>query len=213
MFLERSAIILANESSKLFSEDIGLLKIGAKPLISHVIDAVKSSVEEVIIVTNSERAKIYPETLTKTHFIIIECESDAELPNALAGFKAANGKYALLLPFDAPFVSKKVISLLFDCCIGKTAVVPRWSSDTVEPLQAVYQVERVLKEASVAVEAGETDLSVLVERLRGVRYISSLVFEQIEPEMRTFFRIRTPLDFKKAMSMFSQSSGKVKQKK
>lgn len=214
MLLEKSAIILASGSSKLFSEDKGLLELVNKPLINHVFDAVKAFVDEVIVVTNSEeRARAYRKILSsKAKFAIEECESKGPLMDALTGFKSAQGKYSLLLPYDAPFVSKEVISLLFDCCIGKTAAIPRWSSDEIEPLQAVYQTERVLEPANEAVEAGETELDVMVDRLRGIRYISSLVFEQIDPEMRTFFRVNTPLDFKKAVFMLTQRKGKIKRK-
>jgi len=43
----------------------------------------------------------------------------------------------------------------------------------------------------------------MVNKLRGVRYISTLVLQQLEPELRTFFNINTPLDLKKAELMLS----------
>ncbi len=214
MLLEKSVIILANGVSKFSSGDKGLLELDNKPLINHVFDVVKGFADEVIVVTNSERAKIYQKILlSKAKLVIDECKSKGSLMYALAGFKSAQGKYSLLLPDNVPLVSKEIISFLFDCCVGKTAVIPRWSSDEIEPLQAVYQTKLALETACEAVEAGETELDAMVSRLRGVRYISSLVFEEIDPEMHTFFRVNTPLDLKKAALILAQGKNRVKRKK
>ena len=51
---DRSAIILADISEGKFSRDKGLLKLDNKPLLDYVIDAVKSIVNEIIVVTASE---------------------------------------------------------------------------------------------------------------------------------------------------------------
>ena len=128
-------------------------------------------------------------------------ESKGPLAGALAGFEAAQGKYSLLLPFDSPFVSKEVVSLLFDCCIGKSAVIPRWPDRQIEPLQAVYRTEQALEAAKEALAGGELDLDAMVSKMRGVRYLSTLVIEQLDPDFRTFFKVNSPLDLKKAVIM------------
>jgi molybdopterin-guanine dinucleotide biosynthesis protein A len=38
----------------------------------------------------------------------------------------------------------------------------------------------------------------MVDRLRNVRYISTLVLEQLNPDLSTFFNVNTALDLKKA---------------
>jgi hypothetical protein len=49
--------------------------------------------------------------------------------------------------------------------------------------------------------AGETDLISILGCLHGVRYVSTLVIEQLDPDFRSFFRVKTPLDLKKAAVM------------
>ena len=56
-YLDKSAIILAVDSSSKFGEDKGLLSLDNKPLLKHVVDAVKGIAEEVIIVTTSEETR------------------------------------------------------------------------------------------------------------------------------------------------------------
>ena len=201
--MDKSAIILGGGSSSRFSEDKGVLELDNKPLLNHVVDAVKGLVDEVIVVTSSkERVDLYSKIVSsKVRFAVDVCESKGPLIGALTGFEAAEGKYSLLLPFDNPFVSRDVVSLLFELCIGKSAAVPRWTNNQIEPLHAVYQTKQALEAAKKALAENELDMQAMVSKMRGVRYISTLVIEQLDPDLRTFFNINTPLDLKKAMTM------------
>lgn len=201
--MDRTVIILAGGSSSRFGEDKGLLKLNNKPLLSHVVDAVKGIVDEVIIVTSSkERADLYSKILpSNVRFAIDARESEGPLIGALTGFEAAEGKYSLLLPFDSPFVSKEVVSLLFELCIGKSAVVPRSPECQIEPLHAVYCTEQALRAFKKAFADNELDMGAMISKMRGVRYISTLVIEQLDPDLRSFFNVNTPLDLKKAKIM------------
>lgn len=199
--MDRSAIILAESSEGKLSEDRGLLKLDNKPLLNHVVDAVKGIVGEVLVVTPSkEQAEVYAKMVSSANvqFAVNEHEPKGALTAALAGFEAAQGKYSLLLPSDAPFVSKGVVSLLFDCCIGKSAVILRWPDRQIEPLHAVYDTKKALEATKETLASGELDLDAMACKLKSVRYISTMVIEQLDPDYRIFFRIKTPLDLKKA---------------
>jgi molybdenum cofactor guanylyltransferase len=201
--LDRSAIILAGGSSNKFNCDKGSLELNGKPLLNYIVDAVKGLVDEVVIVTNSQdRVDAYAELVSpNVRFAIDVCESMGPLVGALTGFEAVNGEYSALLPFDSPFVSQEVLSLLFDCGVGKAAAIPRWTNQEIEPLHAVYHTKQALKAAKEALEENQLDLQVMVEKMRGVRYVSTMVLEQLDPDLKTFFTVHTPLDLKKAAVM------------
>lgn len=201
--MDRSAIVLAGGVSSRFGQDKGILEIANKPLIKYVIDAVSPIVDETIVVTNSQdRITEYAKVVaTDVRFAIDSCESKGPLIGALTGFGSAHGKYALLLPFDTPFVSREVVSLLFELCLNKTAAIPRWPNEQIEPLHAVYQTKAALEAAKIAVGEGKLNLRAMIEKMRGVRYVSTLVIQQLDPDLRTFFNINTPLDLKKAIAM------------
>ncbi len=201
--MDRSAIILCGGSSSRFGEDKGLLELDNKPLLGHVVDAVWGLVEEVVVVTSSqERVDLYAKLVSpKVRFAIDVLESKGPLVGALTGFEVAKGKYCVLLPFDNPFVSRDVVSLLFDLCIGKSAAIPRWPNNQIEPLHAVYQTKPALQASKEALAEGKFDMQTMISKLKGVRYISTIVIEQIDPELRTFFNINTPLDLKKAIAI------------
>jgi molybdopterin-guanine dinucleotide biosynthesis protein A len=55
-----------------------------------------------------------------------------------------------------------------------------------------------------ALNEGELNMQSMIDRLRGVRYVSTLVLEQIDPELKTFFNVNNPIDLKKAENMLRQ---------
>jgi molybdopterin-guanine dinucleotide biosynthesis protein A len=205
--LDRTAIILAGGFSSRFGQDKGLLLLGKRPLIKHVLDAVNPVVQEKIVVTSSDaQAKKYRIAVgSETNILVDTGESRGPLIGALTGFKETHGEYALLLPCDTPFVSKNVVSLLFELCIDRSAVIPRWPNGYIEPLQAVYEVKSALNAASMAVNDRELRMQSMIDRLRGVRYISTLVLQQLDPELKTFLNVNRPLDLRKAESVIRKT--------
>jgi molybdopterin-guanine dinucleotide biosynthesis protein A len=198
--LSKSAIILAGGFSSRLGKDKGLLQLANKPLIMHVLDAIAKVVDEIIVVASSKvQAENYKDALSSNLNILIDA-SDAHSPlvGALTGFKEASGKYAVLLPCDTPLVSRDIVGLLFELCIDRNAVIPRWPNGYIEPLQAVYCTQPAYEAAKSALSAGKMKLQSMVDRLRGVRYVSTLVLQQLDPKLDTFFNINTPLDLKKA---------------
>lgn len=206
--MDKSAIILAGGFSKRLGEDKGLLLLGDRPLIKHVLDVVSQIVDESLVVVSSKvQAEQYAKVKGLNAKIFVDAmDMHSPLVGAFTGLKEAKGKYALILPCDAPFVSREIVSLLFELCIDKSAVVPRWPNGYIEPLHAVYCVKNALDAAEKALGSGELTMRAMVDRLRGVRYVSTLVLEQLDPELKTFFNLNTPLDLKKAEFLFKRKS-------
>ena len=202
----RSAIVLAGGSSTRFGEDKGVTELASKPLLKRVVESVRPVVNEIIVVTSSqERAAKYAELVgANVKFAVDERESKGPLIGALTGFSVAAGEYALLVPFDTPFVSRDVVTLLFELCVGKAATIPRWPNGQIEPLHAIYRTKLALEASKTAVDEGRLDMRGMIERMHGVRYVSTLVIEQLDPELKTFFNVNTPFDLKKAKHWLSK---------
>jgi molybdopterin-guanine dinucleotide biosynthesis protein A len=210
--LDRSAIVLAGGFSSRFGQDKGVLELANKPLIRHVVDAVELIVDETIVVTNSEeRVAKYAKFLrSDVKFVVDVGELRSPLIGALTGFGAAQGAYSLLLPFDTPFISRKVVSLLFELCLNRAAVIPRWPNGHIEPLHAVYRTAPALEAAKAAVTEKKLKVRAMIEKLSGVRYVSTLVIQQLDPELRTFFNVNTPADLRNAMTLTKTNSESVR---
>ncbi|MDH5793324.1 MAG: molybdenum cofactor guanylyltransferase [Candidatus Bathyarchaeota archaeon] len=199
----KSAIILAGGFSNRFGQDKGLLQLANKPLIKHVLDAISTLIDEKMVVASSKvQAENYAKVLGSDVNVLIDVD-DAQSPliGALTGFKEAHERYALLLSCDTPFVSRDVVSLLFELCINRNAVIPRWPNGYIEPLQAVYCAKPAYEAAQNALSEGKLNMQSMVDRLRSVRYVSTLVLQQLDPGLRTFFNVNTLLDLRRAESM------------
>jgi len=198
--LDKTAVILAGGSSKRLREDKGLIKLAGKPLILHVIDRISNAVDEVIIVVGSEDQKKDYSCILKSAVKIITDKYDAQSPivGALTGFENAKGKYSLLLPCDTPFISSEIASLLLELCINTDAVVPRWPSGYLEPLQACYRTKSSLVAARKALKDRRLDIRSMISHLKKVTYLPTTALEQIDPKLMTFFNVNTPEDLKKA---------------
>lgn len=198
--MERSAIILAGGFSRRLGSVKGLTLLLNKPLIKYVSNAVDKIVEEKIVVANSKAlAETFAKILSPNFKIVVDKrEMQSPLVGALTGFSEAQGEYALLLPCDTPLISREVLTLLLELCIGKNAVVPRWPNGYIEPLHAAYRTKLALEAAEKALEEGRLDMRSMIEKIRGIRYLSTLVLQQFDPELKMFFNINTPLDLEKA---------------
>lgn len=206
--MDKSAIVLAGGFSSRFGQDKGLLLLANKPLIRHVLDAIGTVVDEKMVVVSSKvQAESYAKVVGSSVDVLIDAgDVQSPLVGALTGFKEARGKYSLVLPCDTPLASRDVISLLFELCIDKNAVIPRWPNGYIEPLQAVYCTKPACEAAKEALGEGELNMRSMVDRLQGVRYVSTLVLQQLDPELKTFFNINTPMDLKKAELMLRRKN-------
>jgi len=201
--LQNSAIVLAGGISSRIGEDKGLVELAGKPLVKHVLDRINSLVEEKIVVVKTKRqAEKYERVLgSNVKLAIDKVDLTSPLVGAIAGFENAGGKYSILLSCDAPFVSKEILQLLLELCVNKNAAIPRWPNCNIEPLQAVFCTKPTLDAANKSICAGNLRLQGMVDRLKNVRYVSTLVLEQLSPGLNTFFNVNTTLDLKRAGSI------------
>ena len=200
--MQTSAIILAGGFSRRFGSDKGLVLLRDKPLICHLIDKVSPVVDEILVIVSSKEQKKNFEPVVENNAKLVIDKDDTQSPlvGTITGFESANSEYSLLLPCDAPLVSTQIIQFLLDTCINRHAVIPRWPSGYLEPLQAVYHTKSALTAAKTALQTGHLNMRSMIDNLKGVRYISTIVLEQFEPMLVTFFNVNTPQDLKKAES-------------
>ena len=202
--MERTAIILVGGDSKRFGPDKGLTLLATKPLVQYVFEIANNVAEEVVIVVGStSQQKSYASFFKDREAnIVMDIKSDhSPLMGALTGFMNSHGDYSVLLPCDTPFVSKDVLNLLFDVSRNTDATIPRWPNGYIEPLQAVYKVSSALKAAEEGIQKGETRLLFMISRLNYVRYVSTSIIRELDPELISFFNINTLFELRKAKAL------------
>jgi molybdopterin-guanine dinucleotide biosynthesis protein A len=207
--VNRSAIILATGISEISGQDLATLNLGSKPLIQHVLDIVSVVTDETIVVVDSDKEVDKFSNILDTDLKYIISESATDLGDAESGLQAAIGKLSILLNYNMPFVSPNAIDLLFELCQSKSAVVPRWPDRHIESTHAVFNTAVALKASQIALEDGLSSLTDLVDCMSGVRYLSTLVVQEMDPELRTFFQVRSLLDLKRAENMMKPRKRKL----
>jgi molybdopterin-guanine dinucleotide biosynthesis protein A len=205
--LHCSAIILAGGFSSRFGQDKGLVKLAGKPLLNHVLDAVGNLADETIVAVSSQaQAESFRKVLgSEVNVVVDTMDLHGPLVGAMTGFQAAQALYAFLLPCDTPLVSTDVLRLLLELHQGKSAVIPRWPNCNIEPLQAVYCMKPACMAAKEALEKGRSNMQTMIDNLRGVRFVSTLVLQQLDPKLNTFFNVNTPLDLKRAEKILQEN--------
>ena len=137
--------------------------------------------------------------------IVDKDDFQSPLIGALTGFENAIGQYSILLPCDVPLISSQIAQFLFDLSNNRCAVIPRWPNGYIEPLQAVYHTKSALIATSMALNQGLMNMKSMIDNLKRVRYISTTVLEQIEPEFSTFYNVNTPSDLQKAEYLLNKN--------
>jgi molybdopterin-guanine dinucleotide biosynthesis protein A len=157
------------------------MEVNGKAFINTAVGNLCEYVDEVVIVVSSqEQADAYTKHVPPIARFVVDPEKlQNPIVAALAGFEAALGDYCLLTSLATPLIQKDIALLLFECSIGKSATIPRTPDRESSPLQAVYQRSIAIEEAQRALAEGISDLAVMVDGMRGVRFMSTMIFEQI----------------------------------
>lgn len=198
--MKASAVILAGGSSSRLGQNKALVNLAGKPLICHVFEKVKDLVDEIIVVLSSRDQEIFIRKVLKGKIKITVDQYNRRSPliGAFSGLEATTNEYTLLLPCDAPLISQGVLLFLIDVILNIDAVIPRWPNGYIEPLQAVYKTKAACEAARRALNENFMSMHAMINLLRKVRYISTLVLEKINPGLTTFFNVNTPEDLELA---------------
>jgi molybdopterin-guanine dinucleotide biosynthesis protein A len=166
----------------------------------YVLDTIKGLADERFVVVSSRaQAEGYERVVdSDTRVLIDSSNMRSPLVGASTGFESVHGSYSAVLSNDVPFVSRDVISLMFELSAGKSAVIPRWPNGFIEPLQAVYRTEETKQAAREALNEGKLRVQAMVDKLQRIRFVSTLVLRQLDHELRTFFNVNTSSDLRKA---------------
>jgi len=205
--LSKAVIVLAGGLSRRFGQNKCLKELAGRPLILHVLNRVSNVADERVIVVGSEAQQNALSRLAelRSRVVVDKYKDHSPIVGVLTGFETVHADCALLLPCDAAFVSPEIAALLLDLCVDRSAVVPRWPNGYIEPLQAAYNVKLAREAARTALNEGKRDMTAIIAHLRRIRYVSTLVLQQYDEKLTTFFNINTVEDWKRAESMLKMS--------
>lgn len=203
---KRAAVILVGGHSSRFGSNKALQNLGGKPLIRHVVDRVLDVVDEVVVVAGRGQAKAEYYSVLPSLIRVVSDDLEGKNPliGIVAGLRAAEAEYAAILACDIPFLSCRVLGLLFRRALGADAAIPRWNRRRIEPLQAVYCRTPTLRAALETLTPSDLSIEDMIVKLGQVVYVSiEDEIANIDRDLTTFFNINTREDLTIAEKMLA----------
>ena len=185
-------VIQAGGRSSRMGRDKGLVRLGDRSLVEHVLAATGGLADECLITTNNAEAYA---------FLGLPLAGDEDpgagaLPGLRTALRAARGELVLLLACDMPFVQRPVLQMLLDLSADYDVVVPRWQ-DQLQTMHAVYRREPCLKAVDAALTAGRRRMISFYDQVR-VREVSADELASAGDLARSFFNVNTPAELHEA---------------
>jgi len=191
----KSIIILCGGRSRRMGKDKGSLIFKGKPMVLHVLDAVKDVADEIIIVLRDEKQiKDYSEILKderNIHFVKDKSKDQGPLIGIFTGLSSIKSDKAQILPCDAPFISKKFVLKMFKTMKSTDfdSAVPIWDDRHTEPLHSIYKKSNI-NTIEKLINKGKRDVNSLINSLN-VKFID---VEELDPTLRSFQNMNTIKD-------------------
>ncbi len=209
-------ILIGGKNIRFGNESAAVLDVLGKPLILHQIETLSKFDEDVFLVANSEyqinsyyRKINFPRDIK---FIVDDPEiigdPDVRTPmlGIYSGFKELNNlgfEKGFLLSGDMPLIKPEVIELLikevegYDCCI------PRWNNGFLEPLFAIYPVEKTYVLEKKTIQKKNYAFNSIIDKTWNINYIS--VEESIKPldqNLVSLINVNGPIDLEKVIKLY-----------
>jgi molybdenum cofactor guanylyltransferase len=200
---ELAAVILVGGRSLRMGQPKATLLLDGRPLLAHVVDAVRTLVREIVVVAAAaqdlplERLAGADPTVDPAVVVVHDrVVAAGPLPALALGLATTRTTAAIALACDAPFVRPPLIAdlvarLLTPTAASLDAVVPTWDGH-VQPLVAAYR-PRLGASLEALVARGEARLQA-VARLSGVQVLAEDEVRPFDPEGASFRVLHTPAD-------------------
>jgi molybdopterin-guanine dinucleotide biosynthesis protein A len=190
--------ILAGGNSARFRSEKSLAEFQGRPLIAHMIDIAMKLSRRVMIVVSSEEKGEFLEKHAKSVPIVVDPEDSVRcaLTGAITAFEYTETEYTQLLPVDTPLANVDLLKTIYQLRNDHGAVVPSWPSGYIEPLHSVYLAEHAYAAGIETADKKKYRMRNLLERLRNVLYISTLVLSEFDSDLVTFSNANTETELR-----------------
>lgn len=188
------AYILAGGAGSRLARGKGFLEVAGVPIVERVRIAAAPLASEVVLVGPTEYlTQVALRIVTEPH-----PGAAGPLGGLCAALADAGSDDALVLPWDAPFVSTAALRFLVEAKGVADAAVPR-RGEQIEPLFAVYSPD-CLRPAQEALHRGERRVISFYPQV-AVRWVHPDELKPYSDWDALFFNVNTPADLARAQRM------------
>ncbi len=189
--------IQAGGQSRRMGRDKGLVELGGRPLIVHVLERLRSLADDVLVTTNAPQdyaflgVRLAPDPVPGA----------GALHGLATALEAARGERVVVVACDMPFASSALMAHLLALAEEADVAIPRRLGE-FEPLLAVYR-RACLPAIRAALEAGQSRMISFFPSVR-LRAVEADEWEAFDPLGRSFFNVNTTGDLRQAEAMLAE---------
>ena len=119
------------------------------------------------------------------------------LYSAFKELKKLGYKKAFVLSCDSPLIKYEVIDFLIEQCNEFDCCIPKWENDFLEPLFAIYTVDKAYETSLRNITQNKYKLTRIISHDWKTKYISiEQEIKAIDPNLLSFKNINIPEDIK-----------------
>jgi molybdenum cofactor guanylyltransferase len=192
------AIQAGGQSSRM-GLDKGLVELGGRPLVWHVLSRLADLADDHLITTNAPESYIPLGVRTVSD----EAPGRGPLTGLATALSSAKGDPVLVVACDLPFVEPALAAGLLARAEGQQAVVP-FRNGQPEPMLAVYR-RSCLPAIRRLVDEGEQRVSSFYRYIE-LRRVDDPELSELDPAGRSFFNVNTPDDLAQAERILAELS-------
>jgi molybdopterin-guanine dinucleotide biosynthesis protein A len=196
----RGAVVLAGGSGRRFKRAGGvgekaLFKVGGRPMLKRVVEAVSEVVDEVVVAVDSEERARRLSGEVDGRVVMDRRGVSGPLAGMEAGLRGLSSTACLVVPCDQPFLKPSVLDrLLRGVEEGWEGVMPLWPHGLHEPLMAAYLREPALALCSALLAYGRSRPDDLVRAGLNTLFLSVAELKPLDPPLLSFINVNRPSD-------------------
>jgi molybdenum cofactor guanylyltransferase len=173
-----------------------LLDFGGVALLTRVVSELKHRFDEIVIVAAPVSEEFPRIEIPGLKLVHDETPFAGPLDALRRGLDALDQEIAFACSCDLPLLNAEVAARLVAMLDDFDAVIPEVGGK-FQPLHAVYR-KRCASATEALVTRGEKRLSAIVDAVNAKR-IGEGELRKIDPELRSFFNVNTPEEYRKAL--------------
>lgn len=190
-----ASIVLAGGRGLRLGRSKALETVGSKTLIKRVAERLKPLSSRIFFVTSIEQAEQLA-AIGDGEVLVDVFPGMGPLGGIYTGMLASPFQHNIVVACDMPFLNTGLLRYMVELSRDFDAVVPRLSTETLEPLHAVYS-KVCLEAIKSQLDSGLLRVDTFLQKVR-VRYVERDECERLDPELLSFFNVNYQSDLERA---------------
>lgn len=179
--------------------DKGLMMVRSKPMLLHVMSAISTVTDEVVITVGEGARHRYEELVGSAIIVEDRAKGRGPLEGLYNGFRRAKGEYVVVAPCDTPLLKAALLAHLVSRATGKEGSVPVLGG-YLEPLIAVYERTACIDRFGHELDSGVGKVGNALAGMDLV-FVHEEELRCVDADLRSFMNVNSPEDRKTVESM------------